>query len=97
MAGVGPQVQRVTRTRSSGDWKNWLVSEDTHRLRPLLDQYLHQLGYQDDWTTSLTPQIRAEHCSQYAKRLLTERRQVSSLAGRVFRRLRLAITASVAE
>jgi hypothetical protein len=62
--------RRVARTRSHGDWKNWLLPEDVGFFRPLFDGYIRRHGYSAHWETHANPVIAAEHCSLYVSRSL---------------------------
>lgn len=85
---VPTQVQRVSRTNASGDWKNWLTEADIDALRPLLEPAMRQLGYEDEWNLNPRPEIPPQHGSLYVRRLLKERRQRKSVLLRMTRRFR---------
>ena len=70
---VAPEVSRVTRTKDSGDWRNWFVSEDVTYFRAIFTTQMSDLGYADDWTLAEMPQIATEHSSGYVTRLINER------------------------
>lgn len=93
---VATHVGRVARTRTSGDWKNWITEEDVRTLQPMLSEAMQRLGYTEDWTPPSITQISPEHCSLYARRLLKERRQSSSPRHRFARRLKRMLTSSLA-
>lgn len=72
---VDPEFRRVERTRSSGNWRDWFLPEDVAYFRPLFDTFLRRFGYDaDDWTPSDHRTILPSHCSEYALRVMNERR-----------------------
>jgi len=75
---VAPSVQRVVRTRDSGDWKNWFTPEDIDYFRPTLSAVMEAFGYEDDWEFSESPTIAPAHGSLYLRRLLREQRARSA-------------------
>lgn len=85
-AAMKPEVpdglRRVVRTRGAGGWRDWFCPEDVEHYRPLLSDYMRRYGYADDWTLNLEPVIRAEECSEYAMRLVRERRAGTAAAAR---------------
>jgi len=72
---VDASVRRVTRTRSSGDWRNWFTAEDVAYFRPVLDEAMQAFGYQDAWELAASPAIAPANGSEYVRRLLTEQRE----------------------
>ena len=72
---VDEQYQRVARTRSSGDWRNWFTETDIALLKSRIQPVMMQLGYGSDWALSDSPVIPPEHGAAYLKRLVDERRR----------------------
>jgi hypothetical protein len=71
---VPATLQRVVRSRRSGNWRDWFCAEDVEHYRPLVADYMRRYGYADDWTLNPEPRIRPEECSEYVLRLVRERR-----------------------
>jgi len=63
----------VTRTRSSGYWRDWLTPEDVDFFKPILQDYILAYGYPADWDLSEHPRIPAEHGTEYLRRVLLKR------------------------
>lgn len=73
LSGSGEPDQaysHVPRTRSYGDWKNWLVDEDVRFFKPFFDDYIQHFGYPDDWSLNDQPRVRAEFGSEYVRRVV---------------------------
>lgn len=70
-ADVGQSLQRVSRTRAAGQWKQFFTPEDVVQYRKACGAQVERMGY-DDWNlepvTALNP---AEH-SEYLTRLRDE-------------------------
>ncbi|MDH4169225.1 MAG: sulfotransferase domain-containing protein [Acidimicrobiia bacterium] len=67
---VGPDLQRVVRTKGSGDWKHWFTDRDLLWLRPMVSGVLRRQGYPRDWELAEHQEIDPEHCSRYVERLV---------------------------
>ena len=80
IASVPEELGRVARTKSSGDWRNWLVPADVDFFRPFFTPYLTHNGYADDWTLPDRPRILPEHGSAYVLRLADERRRLTPVS-----------------
>ncbi|AGA33593.1 hypothetical protein TVNIR_1932 [Thioalkalivibrio nitratireducens DSM 14787] len=77
---VGPEFQRVVRTRGSGAWRHWFTPEDVAVFGPLFHDYVLRFGYDpDDWTLAEDPVIERRHAVDYVQRILNERRQKEGL------------------
>jgi hypothetical protein len=70
---VTADFNRVTRTQGSGDWQHWFVPEDVAYFRPLLESYMRELGYDDDWVPASEPHIAPEHASGYVTQIVKDR------------------------
>jgi hypothetical protein len=68
-------LRRVVRSRRAGNWRDWFCLEDVDHYRPLLSAYMDRYGYSDDWELNREPLIPPEECSEYALRLVRERRR----------------------
>jgi hypothetical protein len=75
-ASVAPEYERVTRTKASGDWRNWLTPSDVEFFRPYFVAFEEHNGYSNDWTLPDRPHILPEHASDYVLRLVDERRRI---------------------
>ena len=60
-------IQRVGRTKSHGDWKNWFTERDVASLRERFTRYLEFFGYEDDWQLPQARRVDPEHASRYVK------------------------------
>jgi hypothetical protein len=68
-ARVDIEYERVVRTKSQGDWKNWFLKEDIDFFRPIFASYMERYGYRDDWTLSPHPVILPIHASGFVERV----------------------------
>jgi len=48
-----------------GDWKNWFTQEDVAFFKPLLDPFLLDFDYSDDWLINENPSIPARHSTDF--------------------------------
>lgn len=71
---VGPDLQRVVRTKSHGDWRHWFTDRDLLWLRPMVSPVLRRLDYAKDWNVADDPVIDPDHCSRYVERLVADAR-----------------------
>ncbi|MDJ0510863.1 MAG: sulfotransferase domain-containing protein [Crocosphaera sp.] len=76
---VSNNFKRVIRTKNSGDWKNWFVSEDINYFQPLCVDYMNRFNYDDDWKIKEDPQILAQYASMYVKKLINQKRKQNNL------------------
>lgn len=76
-AEVDENFKRVLRTKSSGDWRNWLLDSDVALLRqiPVLDRFMSEFHYSDSWLLAENPSVKAKFASQYVKMLAREKRK----------------------
>jgi hypothetical protein len=70
---VATEVKRVARKQDSGDWQDWFIPEDVEYFRPLLDPYMRELGYDDEWELAENPRITPEYSSAYVMQIVKER------------------------
>ena len=73
-ATVDFTVARVTRTKGSGDWRNWFLEPDVEYFRPHFEPYMQRYGYGADWKPAENPIIRPDHASEYVLKLVREKR-----------------------
>jgi hypothetical protein len=73
-ASVAASLGRVARTKSYGNWRDWLTEEDSEYLRPLLRPFLERYYGEADWELNPSPSIPAEYCSLYVERIVNDRR-----------------------
>ena len=66
--------QHVIRTCSSGDWKNWFTSEDTHFFKNAFSDYITKYQYDNSWQLNETPKIESKHAHLYVKRTVALRK-----------------------
>ena len=76
---VDEEFSRVVRSKGSGFWKDWYLNEDIVFFRPLLSETIEVFGYHSEWATNSHPAILKEHCSEYVKRIVNERRKQAGL------------------
>lgn len=79
-AAVPPTLQRVSRTKSKGSWRDWFTTEDANALRPVLEPFLDRYYPKADWSLATEPRIDPQHGSSYAARVMNERRALWNLS-----------------
>ncbi len=79
-AALPAEHRRVARTKSSGNWRDWLTPEDVEFLRPLLGPYLERYYGEAGWELNARPDIPAEFGSGYVLRIVNERRAAEGIA-----------------
>lgn len=85
-ADVPDELQRVSRTKGQGDWRNWFTEDDVRELRPLFAPWLEKHGYDaDDWRLNANPSVNPAHCSLYFRRLVDEYREINSRKAKIVR------------
>lgn len=84
---VGAAYRRVTRTKGSGDWRNWFTARDVEYFRPIYHEYLVKYEYDLAWEPHPEPKILPEYSTEYVMRLARQGRadRDRSLARRVIR------------
>ncbi len=65
--------QRVRRTGSSGDWKNWFTQDDVDFFQPAFGPPMEDLGYEPDWSLPDSPTLAPATGSDYIRKLIHER------------------------
>jgi hypothetical protein len=76
---VDAKYQRVVRSKTHSDWRNWLLKEDVDVIRPKLVEYLTEMGYEDEWDLPEDPKVPSENASKYIMRLAEERGQFHTI------------------
>jgi hypothetical protein len=71
---VEEALGRVTRTKGSGDWRNWFTQQDVKYFSPIYHDYLVKYGYDLEWKLNPEPKILPEHSTVYVKGLIQLRR-----------------------
>jgi len=69
-------LQRVVRTKSYGNWKNWFTNKDVEYFKPLFKNFMNHFSYDDEWELNKEKKILPEHCSKYVKRIVEERLEI---------------------
>jgi hypothetical protein len=67
---VPETYRRVSRTRGSGDWRNWFLDDDVAYFEPRLKSYLREFGYSDDWSLPEKPTLERSHAAGYVVNLV---------------------------
>ncbi len=79
-AKVPTNLQRVTRTKKAGNWRNWFTPQDIDFYKPYFLEMMEFFDYDtQDWELNSTPKILNNHCSEYYLRLINERRKGENL------------------
>ncbi|WP_370173122.1 MULTISPECIES: hypothetical protein [Hyphomonas] len=58
-------LDHITRSKGSGDWRNWLTKEDVSKLRPIFKPFMDHFGYEDDWDLPDEQHISPSKSSEY--------------------------------
>jgi len=72
---VDMAYSHVPRTCAYGNWKDWLTEEDTAFFKPFFADYIHDHGYDPDWSVNSSPTIDPAHCSQYVSRVVQMKKE----------------------
>jgi hypothetical protein len=67
------RLERVGRTRSRGDWRNWFTPADVAFFWPRLSEFMADFGLPDDWDLPAGPQIDPAAGSRYVLELARRR------------------------
>lgn len=78
--GVVTKVEsRVSRSQSSGAWRDWFTPIDVALFRPMTHRWLHETGGdKSDWELNDNPRIDRKTSVDYVSRLLDQRPFVPS-------------------
>lgn len=71
---VDEAYDHVPRTRSYGNWKNWLLEEDARLFKPFFDPYIRHYGYSQDWRPNDQPVIESQYGSHYVARVMQRKK-----------------------
>ena len=66
---IPKKYNRVERTKSSGDWKNWFTQEDIYYLKPIFEEFMNKYNY-TDWNINFEKFISKEYSSDYIKKVV---------------------------
>jgi len=69
-ATVNKAFKRVVRTKKSGDWQNWFLEEDVCFFRPLFQDFMRELDYEDSWSLPECQVLLPDHGSRYVRKNL---------------------------
>jgi hypothetical protein len=69
-AVVVKALDRVVRTKKSGDWQNWFLDEDICFFKPVFQAFMHELGYEGSWSLPDRQIILPSHSSEYVRKNL---------------------------
>lgn len=67
---VDEKYERVRRTKSYGDWRNWFLPEDVDFFRPRLRDFFKRFSIPDDWDLSDDPVISSANGTEYIEGLV---------------------------
>lgn len=70
-----PELDRVGRSKTAGDWRNWFTEEDVAYFRPRFGPWMERYGYDDDWATTPSPCILPEHAHEFIRRVVEAKRR----------------------
>ena len=73
-ADVDIAHEHVPRTKSYGNWKDWLTPDDVLYFKPLFAEYMKTYGYEDAWEINRNPNIPQNHSIEYVLRTVNKRR-----------------------
>lgn len=76
---VAPELNRVTRTKNYGGWRDWFTTGDVEFLRPVLQSFLDRYYPEAGWELNASPSIDAAHGSLYIQRIVNDRRATMKL------------------
>lgn len=76
---VDPGHDKITRTKTYGDWRNWFTPEDVDFYRPPFERYIARYGHPADWDLNPTPIIKKEHATLYVLGIINKRRAQDGL------------------
>lgn len=82
-AEVGDGLERVVRSKGSGDWRHWFTPRDVkHFASGGLRHYMDTFGYDhDDWDLDPDPHIDPDHGSRYMRRLFDDHLRAAEPVG----------------
>lgn len=60
----------VPRTKSHGNWRDWLLPQDVELFQPIFDPFLRRYQYETSWEVNPVQKVQPEHCSQYVERTM---------------------------
>jgi hypothetical protein len=64
--------KRVMRSKTYGNWKDWMTASDVEYYRKAFREYMEMFGYPDDWSLSPVQHIDPALSSQYVERLIRD-------------------------
>ncbi len=67
---VDEKYERVRRTKSYGDWRNWFLPEDVDFFRPKLLEFFKRFSIPDDWDLPTKPTISPTNGTEYIEGLV---------------------------
>ncbi len=68
-------LKHIERSKDSGEWRQWLTSEDIEHLKPKLGPVMERMGYDEDWSLPAIPSIDPQQSSEHVRRNFESRRQ----------------------
>lgn len=80
------EFERVARTKSYGNWRDWLTNEDVEQFKPGLQPFLDRYYPDANWDLNAAPAIKPAHSSEYVLRLVNQRRALMKLGPLVIER-----------
>jgi len=63
---------RVIRSKSYGNWKDWMLPQDVEKYRERYDEYMALFGYKDDWKLNDAPRLDPSLSSGYVEMLIAD-------------------------
>jgi len=62
---VDSSIRRVERTKSYNNWKQWYNNDDVNHYKPVIEKYLMELGYSNDWELETPTELDSTYGSKY--------------------------------
>ncbi len=67
---VPKELNRLTRSKAYGNWRDWFTQEDVEFYKPLYDDYIQLMNYDtNDWKLNENPVLPPELGSEYMEKL----------------------------
>jgi len=69
-AEIPEKFNRVRRSKTYGNWRDWFTHEDIEFYKPLFNEYMHLMNYDtDDWELNKSPELSPALGSNYMEKI----------------------------